>query len=127
MLLSEKQDKIQQVEEAIETLEAQIAECQETLDKMDIEDTSLADDDAYSDWIDEINGPVYIGSLAYCASRVLRELDPIAYRCGFSDYLDGLDITDSEEHMELTAQLDDMESDLTDLKDELDELNKESK
>lgn len=114
------------LEQTIKTLQAKIAEYKEALDNMDISETSLADDDAYSDWLNEIYGPVYVGSLAYCASRVLRELDPIAYRCGFSDYLNGLDITDSEEHTGLTARLEDMEAELTDLQSELDELNKEN-
>lgn len=31
--------------------------------------------------------PVRIGSLEYSASYVLEQIDPIAYRCGFSDFL----------------------------------------
>jgi predicted Zn-ribbon and HTH transcriptional regulator len=27
----------------------------------------------------------------YGASRILEEMDPVAYRCGFNDYTDGLD------------------------------------
>lgn len=43
---------------------------------------------AYDDALDEC-GDVTIGTLAYAPSRVLREVDPIAYRCGFWDWLDG--------------------------------------
>lgn len=43
----------------------------------------------YDDMIDETTGEVVIGSLTYAASRVLREVDPIAYRVGFSEWLDG--------------------------------------
>ena len=32
---------------------------------------------------------VQIGSLEYLPSKVLSECDPIAYRCGFNDWLDG--------------------------------------
>jgi len=45
-----------------------------------------ADDDAYDEWLDEVTGDVQIGSLTYSASRVLSEIDPIAYRCGRSDW-----------------------------------------
>lgn len=31
---------------------------------------------------------VTIGTLEYLPSRVLREVDPIAYRCGLIDYID---------------------------------------
>lgn len=35
------------------------------------------------------------GPFAYmCASKVLEECDPVAYRCGFSDWLDGEDLVD---------------------------------
>ena len=42
----------------------------------------------YRDFLDEVNGPVCIGTLEYCASRVLEEVDPIAFNCGFSDWTD---------------------------------------
>lgn len=41
----------------------------------------------YDDILDEY--PVNIGSLEYAGSYALRELDPIAYRCGFNDFVDG--------------------------------------
>lgn len=44
-------------------------------------------DDEYDDYIDEFS-TVEIGSLTYSGSRVLKELDPIAYRCGYSDFTD---------------------------------------
>jgi len=43
----------------------------------------------YDDMIDECCGEVNVG-VTFNASRVLRELDPIAYRCGFNDYVDSL-------------------------------------
>lgn len=51
----------------------------------------------YDDWLDGLSD-VEIGSLTYATSRVLKEVDPIAYRTGFHDYIhfalsDG-DITD---------------------------------
>jgi len=43
----------------------------------------------YDDLLDD-DGPVRIGNLTYSASQVLREVDPVAYRCGFNDYVDFL-------------------------------------
>ncbi len=43
----------------------------------------------YDDMIDECCGEVNVG-VTLCASRVLKECDPIAYRCGFNDYMDSL-------------------------------------
>lgn len=47
---------------------------------------------AYEDYLDEVAGPFEIGHLTFDASRVLRELDPIAYRVGFFDWADAEDI-----------------------------------
>lgn len=65
--------------------------------------TELSDDDLdarYAEMLDEVVGEVSIGTLTYDASRVLREVDPIAYRVGFSDWVDaetGETITDDED------------------------------
>jgi len=51
----------------------------------------------YDDMLDECCDEVRIGSLSYMPSRALKEVDPIAYRVGFSDWLDselGETITD---------------------------------
>ena len=47
--------------------------------------------DAYDDFLDEVYGTIEIAGMTYDTSRVLSECDPIAYRCGFSDYLDMVD------------------------------------
>ena len=46
--------------------------------------------DAYDEMIDDCTPMVKVGSLEYLPSRVLKEVDPIAYRCGLNDYLDSL-------------------------------------
>ena len=42
-------------------------------------------EEEYDQMLDEM-GDVVIGSLSYSASHVLKEVDPIAYRCGFADF-----------------------------------------
>ena len=44
--------------------------------------------DRYDDLLDETAGEVRIGGLTYSASVVLKAVDPIAYRVGYSDWLD---------------------------------------
>lgn len=55
-------------------------------------------EEAYDDMLDEVSGPVRIGILEYSASRVLREVDPIAYRVGLHEFIDseGIDSDDLE-------------------------------
>lgn len=43
----------------------------------------------YDDILDEVFGEVSVGNISWDASRVLQEMDPIAYRCGLNEWLDG--------------------------------------
>jgi hypothetical protein len=45
-------------------------------------------EEAYEELIDEISEEVKIGSLTYSAGRTLKEIDPIAFRCGMADESD---------------------------------------
>ena len=51
--------------------------------------------DMYREWLDECFGTVDVAGLEYNTSRVLEEVDPIAFRCGVADYWDSL-LTDGE-------------------------------
>ena len=59
--------------------------------------------DSYNDSLDEM-GTVKIGMLEYQASWVLREIDPTAYKVGFSDYSD--------------SEIEEIESDFEEAKEE---------
>lgn len=50
------------------------------------------DDDKkqYDDMIDDCSGVIEICGMKYRASRILEELDPTAYSCGFDDWADGM-------------------------------------
>lgn len=55
----------------------------------------ISEDDAltrYDEYLDEIYTPYNIGVLEFAPSRVLKELDPTAYRTGFNDWLDSEDL-----------------------------------
>ena len=51
---------------------------------------------AYQDMLDEF-GEVQIGNLTYLSSIVLKEVDPIAYRCGLADFSSALEEQQDEE------------------------------
>lgn len=48
-------------------------------------------EELYKNFIDETTPIVSIWGMEYEVSRVLQEVDPIAYRVGYNDWLDGLD------------------------------------
>lgn len=59
----------------------------------------ISEDDAesmFNDFIDEMTGPVTVLGMEYTASRVLKELDPIAYNCELANYLDSEGLTTEE-------------------------------
>jgi len=68
-------------------------------------------EDAYCDALD-CNGPVYVGSIAFDPSYILKELDPTAYRCGLVDYANGIDVEDTVEHQELAKKIEELETEL---------------
>ena len=45
----------------------------------------------YDEMLDECHEDVKVCGMTYNTSRVLKEVDPIAYRCGFSDYTSHLE------------------------------------
>jgi hypothetical protein len=44
-------------------------------------------EESYAELLDDLHGPVRLIGLDYDAATTLRAVDPIAYRCGFADYL----------------------------------------
>lgn len=54
----------------------------------------------YDDFLDEVYGDIQIGYLTFSPSEVLYKLDPIAYKCGFSDWLSDEGLTDEYESQE---------------------------
>ncbi len=65
-------------------------------DRIRNECTEVDADKAYDDFLDECYSFKIVGGpfAHMCASTVLEECDPVAYRCGFSDWLDSEDLVD---------------------------------
>jgi hypothetical protein len=66
-----------------------------TLDEDEDEDeeTMLTEDEAYEmydEMLDQCYEPYNMSGMIYMPSDILKECDPIAYRVGFSDYVDTL-------------------------------------
>lgn len=64
--------------------------------------TDAMDDSYYAEMLDELYSTVSICGYEYSASHALKELDPIAYRCGMVDYYDSLEC-------DIISELEDME------------------
>jgi hypothetical protein len=44
----------------------------------------------YRDMLDDVEPEVRVAGLSFCASRIVEELDPVAFRCGVCDYADSM-------------------------------------
>lgn len=60
--------------------------------------------------------------MGFCASDILKNCDPIAYRCGLLDYVDSIDKEDTEEGRELLEQIEVLEYEQESISDEIDSL-----
>lgn len=99
----------------IAALKKQIADLENKIDNFEIDEDKY--DENYDEGLDEIYGEIMIGNISFLPSRILKELDPIAYRCGFSDYIDSLDIEDDEEYQELQTELEEVKEELAELEE----------
>ena len=54
---------------------------------MDVTDGQIDDYDAYDESLDS-EGTVSVMGLEFYPSRIIKELDPTAYRCGYNDWVD---------------------------------------
>jgi len=52
----------------------------------------------YDDFLNEVYPDLIIAGYNYDTAIALKELDPIAYRCGFNDWCDseGIEVDDNE-------------------------------
>lgn len=89
-------------------------EITEEIEELEERKKSLEDgdnEDAYDEMLNDVYGEINVCGYQYEASRVLKECDETAYRCGLLDYND--------------SELSEIEDQLNDLREELKELGAE--
>ena len=99
----------------IEELQNEIADLEKEIDRFEL------DTDDYEDLYDELlneQGPVNIGGLTFAPADIVKEMDPTAYRCGLLDFVDNMELEDSEEYREMVERLEELQDELTDLENE---------
>ena len=112
-----------QIEAKIAELAQQAKALQAQIDNFELDPDDYAE--RYEEMLDDCHGDF----LGMNASYILKKMDPVAYRCGLLDYLDGLDQDeekmDNDECLELFNQLEEIESEIEELEEELAELDNE--
>lgn len=84
-----------------EELRKEIEELKERLKELE----NSENEEEYDQMLDECYGTFKIGQLEFYPSRILSELDPIAYNCGLAEFND-------EEIGKLTEEIEEKEEEL---------------
>ena len=93
----------------IANLQTQISNKKKELEKLEL------DPENYADQFDELlneQGEVSICGCLYSPSEILKEVDPINYRCSLNDFVDSFDIEETEEYKDLQEEIEDLEMEL---------------
>ena len=126
------QNNTQIIKQQIVELESKLLDSQKELSDIqkeinNFDASEYVTENQYDDMLDECHDMVTIGHLSYYPSTVLKEVDPIAYRCGYNDYADSvdMDLDSIEDYRDLVQQKETLESEIDDIQNEIDDLNDE--
>lgn len=113
--------KIQEIESKIAELKEQAKALQAQIDRFELDPDDYTNQ--YDEMLDEVNGEF----MGVQASRILKEMDPTAYRCGLNDYVDSLDLDEElktyKAYAELTDSMDELTYEIETLEDKLVEMD----
>ena len=112
---------VEQLKRDIEDKQGEIATAQSNIETFEYSCT----DEEYNEYLDNIFDEVEVCGMTYNVSYALKELDPIAYRCGKSEYEADFDLENCEEYRDMLTELNELESQLDDLQTEIDDLESE--
>ena len=117
------QSQIESIESKLSALRLQVSDLEKQQEQIELDPDNY--EDQFDDMLDESIPEIEIGCLTYLPSQVLKAVDPTAYRCGLIDYIDSLDVEDSDEYKELQEEIDQLKSDIEDLESEIEDLESE--
>ena len=112
--------EVEMKEHEIRKMQAQIADKEKQQSNIELDPDDY--EDQFDESLDESIPEIEIGCLTYSPSHVLKNVDPVAYRCGLNDFVDSLDVEDSDEYKELQEEIDQLKSDIEDLESEIEDL-----
>ena len=115
---------IEEIKMDITACQAELADVRHEMETFEPDEKEA--EDAYDDMLDVCYEPFRIGRMEYCPSQVLREVDPIAYRCGLSDFVDSEPADIWSGYRELEEREEELNDELSDLEDELEEAKEEA-
>lgn len=111
----------------VEMKEHEIRKMQATIaDKEKQQNSIECDPDDFADQFDEMldeAGSIAVAGCTFYPSQILKECDPVAYRCGLNDYADAIfDASETDDYKALQDEIDQLRSDIEDLESEIEDL-----
>ena len=116
---------LQELKAQLESIKVKMTDLSNRMGNFELEESEY--EDKYKDLIDELTGTIKIMGISFNASRILEELDPIAYNCGLSDYVDSLDKIEDSAYIEMQEEYDEFSGEVFDLEEEINNLEMEGK
>lgn len=112
--------EVEMNEQEIRKMQALIANKEKQQDQIEYDPDDFADQ--FDEMLDE-SGTVEAGGYSFYPSRILKELDPVAYRCSLNDYADSIfEASETDEYKALQEEIDQLQSDIEDLENEIEDL-----
>ena len=114
------QVEIQMKEHEIYKMRATISDKESQQNGIECDPDDLADQ--FDECLDE-EGNIKVAGCTFYPSQILKECDPVAYRCGLNDFADSeFRKEDTEEYQALQEEIDQLESDIENLESEIEDL-----
>lgn len=79
------------------------------------------DPDNYTDLYDNVLNECNEEFMGFQPSAILKSVDPIQYRCGLLDYVDGWELDDDVDYMDLIDERDELKTEIEELEEAEDE------
>ena len=114
-------NNIEQLQRDIEDKQGEITTVQSNIETFEFSCT----EEQFNDFLDDAEQSITIWGMEFYPSDILKNCDPVAYRCAKSDYEANFDVSDCEEYQDLQKEIEELESQLDDLQTELDDLESE--
>ena len=112
--------EVEMKQHEIRKMQSQIADKEKQQNSIELDPDDFADQ--FDDMLDG-SGTVEAGGYSFYPSRILKELDPTAYRCGLNDYVDAVfDASETDDYKALQEEIDQLQSDIEDLESEIEDL-----
>ena len=114
------QSQIDSIESKLSDLRLQVSDLELQQGKIELDPDNY--EDQFDESLDNSIPEIEIGCLTYSPSHVLKNVDPTAYRCGLNDFVDSLDVEETDEYKALQSEIDDIQDEIDQLQSDIEDL-----